>query len=166
MHCNQPPKIKPPCPHVRKVRAIVRPAPKSVLTPKTSDNSVMTQGTATATTQTVVINVVPVPTKTETFTVPAPQVVTKVVVKREVRTVTRVERKPFHLFVMAGMGPTQHRVSSTDCDVVRQQCQVDVRRKYVVDFGVGGSVSSVSGVSVGLVGTVQGNVYGTLGFNF
>jgi hypothetical protein len=124
----------------------------------------MTQGTATATTQTVVINVVPV--KTEAINVQQPKVFTKVLVKREVRTVTRVERKPFHLFVLAGMGPTQHRVSSTTCDVSKQQCQVDVKRKYVVDFGIGGSISSASGVSVGLVGTVQGNVYGTLGFNF
>lgn len=160
MHCNLPPKAKPPCPHVRKTRAVVSPPPKTVLTATPAT----TQGTATATTQTVVINVVPA--KTEAISVQQPKVFTRVIVKREVRTVNRVQRKPFHLFVLTGMGPTQHRVSSTDCDMTRQQCQVDVKRKYVVDFGIGGSVTSASGVSLGLVGTVQGNVYGTIGFNF
>jgi len=74
--------------------------------------------------------------------------------------------KHFHLFVLAGVSPTSYTIANNSCDRATLTCTVDVDRKRVFDIGAGGSFTTGSGASIGIIGTVQGNIYGTLGFSF
>jgi hypothetical protein len=76
------------------------------------------------------------------------------------------QRTRYNLGILAGMSPTQHTVSATSCDVSKQQCQVDVKRKYVADFGVQATAVLSSGLQLGAQATAQGSIYGIIGFSF
>lgn len=74
--------------------------------------------------------------------------------------------KQYHVFMLAGVSPTAYKVSDNICNPKTLTCTVTVERKSVFDIGGGASYTTTSGTSLGIIGTAQGNIYGTFGFSF
>jgi hypothetical protein len=75
----------------------------------------------------------------------------------------------FNLFLFGGVSPTRYTISATSCTGMTSPtpvCTADVKRKWVPDFGAGAQVRVGDSVSLGVLGTVQGAFYGSVGFSF
>jgi hypothetical protein len=83
--------------------------------------------------------------------------------------VQRAPVKSYTLYVFGGASPTRYTVSDTACTGITgpsPTCSAEIKRKWVPDFGLGAQAKVTPSVSVGVLGTVQGAFYGSLGFSF
>ena len=113
------------------------------------------------------------PQQVKVYVAPAPAAVQTRVVVRRAQQPTYAQRAPapktYTLFLFGGVSPTRYAISGTSCMGITgpsPTCSAEVKRRWVPDFGLGAQAKVTPSVSVGVLGTVQGAFYGSLGFSF